>query len=369
MRRQAGVALVSVLLIVAVATALAYQMATRHTLNIAQSSQLLNGSQARQYALGGEEFARQILYADWLDEETRGNDTLLESWAGSQGEDAEAGPGADAAWQEARGSSVGASRSPADENTNAASLGAVDGQAGVASRAFVIDDGGLTIRIDDLSSRFNLNAVVGSGGAGNFARFQRLLDQFGVDAGVADAWRDWIDHDGDIHGHGAEDAEYLLRDPPLRTANQRAFHVSELLVATTLSAQQYDLLRPHMTVLPVEYLRVNVNTASAAMLQALAPNFDRTEAQMLTASEREFEDIESFIAEHAPLAESADLLAVTTEFFRIQIRAEVGDSRADLTSVVYRDSSSGALTLVSRNFGETFEGTGEESSAEETPEV
>ena len=64
-RRSTGVALLSVLLIVSVATTLAHHMMSRHTLSVAYTGVALNGSQARQYALGGEEYARQLLYTDW----------------------------------------------------------------------------------------------------------------------------------------------------------------------------------------------------------------------------------------------------------------------------------------------------------------
>ena len=366
-RRHRGVALISVMLILAVATTLAYQVATRHTLSIAQSRQLLDGSQVRQYALGGEEYARQILYADWLDEETRANDTLLESWALGSGNRTDA-QGSDGGEQQGQGrAAAGASRSAARQTAPGVRRGnprkgepdAPDAGKETLGRAFEIENGGLAIRIDDLSARLNLNAVVGDDGAANFARFKRLLDKLGMDAVIADARHDWIDADQDIYGIGAEDADYLLREVPMRAANQRAVHISELLVAAVMPMQQFELLRPHVAVLPVDHLRVNVNTASATVLQALVPNFDPTDVEMLIALPREFESVETVVADHAALAESVDVLAVTSEFFRIRVRAEIDDSRSDLVSVVHRDPSSGALTLLSRSFGESFNVGGE----------
>ena len=371
-RRHRGVALISVMLILAVATTLAYQVATRHTLSIAQSRQLLDGSQVRQYALGGEEYARQILYADWLDEETRGNDTLLESWALGSGNQADE-PGRSGGERQGQGRTIaGVGRSARRETAASTGRGnlrkgaadAPDATQETLGRAFAIENGSLAIRIDDLSARLNLNAVVGDDGAENFARFRRLLDKLGMDASIADAWHDWIDDDQDIHGTGAEDADYLLREVPRRAANQPATHLSELLVVAAMSMEQFELLRPHVAVLPVDYLRVNVNTASATVLQALVPNFDPTETEMLTAEPREFESVETVVSEHAALAESVDVLAVTSEFFRIRVRAEIEDSRSDLVSVVHRNSSSGALTLLSRNFGESFD-AGDEQALEE----
>lgn len=366
MQRSRGVALISVLLIVALATTLAHQMAARHSLSIAQSRLLISASQARQYALGGEEYARQILYADWLEEETRDTDTLLEPWAlgsGTNAKDEAKERRRDANQRERELEERNERQLPRDrtDDEDAAPPGATPT---TATHTFEIDDGTLAIRIEDISSRFNVNAVVGSEGAANFARFQRLLDQLSMDSNIADAWRDWIDDDQNVEGLGAEDADHLLRETPLRTADQSAIHVSELLVATSISAEDFDLLKPHIAALPVDTLRVNINTASATLLQALAPNINATDMQLLVAAPREFEDVESLIAEQAELGESVAVLTVTTEFFRIQVRAEIEDAGAALTSIVHRDPTTGALTLLSRNFGEAWDGTDQPPSDE-----
>ena len=336
-RRPAGVALISVLLIVSIATALAYHMMSRHALSVAYSSLVLNGSQARQYALGGEEYARQILYEDWKEPDTHVNDTLLEIWA-QHGGGADADNTADGEDPE-----HGYAARPSDDSEE------------TVFQAFAVEDGTVQIRIDDLSARFNLNAVLGERSAQNMARLQRLLRHVGLDPNVADRWRDWLDEDQDVQGFGAEDSEYLLADLPRRPANQRAFHASEVLVPADLLPAQFEMLRPHVTVLPVFDQRTNVNTASEVVLGILAPNFPPGEAQKMLGEPREFENVEAVIASYAPLGESAGALAIRSEFFRVQVRAEVGDVYSDLTSMLHRDQASGFLTVLSRSFGERFE--------------
>ena len=352
-RRAEGIALISVLLMVAVATTVAYQVATRHALTVAQSRQALDGSQARLYALGGEEYARQLLYQDWEDAEGQLKDTLLEAWAGVVPEEEDEPPWGRAERQrpEADGASYDAVEQPP--------------AGGSQLLAFDIDDGGrLQVRIDDLSGRFNLNAVAGSDGAGNLVRLKRLLTSLGVDENAADAWRDWIDDDEDVQGFGAEDADMLLRDPPGRASNQRAVHTSEFMAATGLPAQQFGTLAPHVAALPLDEQRVNVNTASAVVLDALAANFESGEAESLANGERDFGDVESVVAAHATLGESVGVLAVSSDFFRVQVLAEVGDSRAELTSTIHRDYASGALTVLTRSFGNRFETTQSPQPAE-----
>ena len=60
-----GVVLLSMLLILALLSALGYQMVSRHSLVVAQARYTFTHDQTLSYALGGEAFARQILYEDW----------------------------------------------------------------------------------------------------------------------------------------------------------------------------------------------------------------------------------------------------------------------------------------------------------------
>ena len=307
MSRQQGVALVSVLLVVTVATALAYAMVDRQGFTIAHSQQTLAGSQARQFALGGEQYARQILYADWEEEETRVIDTLLEEWSAPE-------------------------------------------------EVFEVRGGALEIRIQDLDRRFNLNAVSGDReGAQNTARLKRLLTALEIDANLADHWVDWVDADEDVTALGAEDAAHLMGDPPRRAANQRAAHVSEFVVATGLDARAFERLRPHVAVLPLDDLEVNVNTANEIVLGTLAPNFTASSALRLVEQEREIARVEDITGTHPELGEAVAVLTVTSAFFRVQVRAEVDGARSDLTSLLHRNPESGAMTLLWRSYGERFE--------------
>ena len=306
-RQHRGVALVSVLLVVAVATALAYAMVDRQGFAIAHSQQTFAGSQARQFALGGEQYARQVLYADWEWENTPPIDTLLEEWS-----------------------------APAEP--------------------FAVRGGALEIRIQDLERRFNLNAVSSNReGAQNTARLKRLLAALGIDANLADRWVDWVDADQDVTALGSEDAAHLMGDPPRRAANQRAAHVSEFVVATGLDAQAFERLRPHITVLPIDDLHINVNTANEMVLGTLAPNFKADRAMSLVEQEREIARVEDITSTHPELGEAVAVLTVQSAFFRVQVRAEVDGARSELTSLLHRHPETGALTLLWRSYGERFE--------------
>ncbi len=305
---QAGVALISVLLIVAVLTALVYQLLGRHSLGIARSQNNLGFDQALSYALGAEALARQALYQDFS-ETGPGIDTLGEPWA-------QAMP-------------------PFD----------------------LEDEGSLEIQARDLNRCFNLNALADAENSEqHLQRLKTLLANLGIPANIADAARDWIDSDEAVQGFGAEDAEYLLREPAYRPPNGPAAHISELLLVAGMEPEYLPMLAENICVLPVSSLEINVNTANVALLGALAmnPELDPDALRALTEGVREYEDAAEFLGEFPAFTEAADVLGVTSSYFEVQVHAQVGDSTAVLTSVLHRHPETGAIRLLSRDLGKDF---------------
>jgi len=339
-RRQGGVVLLSVLLILALLSALVYQLVGRHSLVIAQARQTFAGDQALEYALGGETFARQILYRDWS-ETGQGVDDLQEAWA-------------------------------------------------QPLAPFDIDDGFLEIQIRDLNGCFNLNSVLetGAGGspdgqpqpgitppggssppgnptAANLQRLKTLLRNQNVPEAIADVWRDWIDPDEQISGFGAEDGDYLLLDRPYRTANHAVTHPSELALLKEMEPEYLQKLERVTCVLPTTDLRINVNTADAATLAALSPSLSEQQMQALTESTRQYTTVAEVTAEYPELATAGDALSVTSEYFEVQVRAEVDESLVELASVLHRDAENGTIRLVMRDFGREFRSLFVEEGSEE----
>ena len=310
-----GVALVSVLLIVALVAALAWRMITQHQLAVAHTRHFLHGGQARHYALAGEEYARQALFADWEDEETRTIDTLLEEWANPR---------------------PGASRR-AGQATQAP-----------APRTLRIQDGEVVVTITDLGGRFNLNALAGPDSADNLLRLRRLFEGLALDPVLADAWLDWVDADAELHEFGAEDGEHLMADEPHRAANAPAADASEMLVAAPLTVEEWRTLRPHVTALPLGQLAVNVNTAGEEVLASLAPNLVRTDVQALVESEREYDSVETFTADHPAYGASVGTLAVVSEFFEVHVRADILGRVSEIVSTLHRDPTTGELRVIRR---------------------
>jgi general secretion pathway protein K len=305
-RRVRGVALISVMLIVALCSALMYELLTRHSLVVAKTRQVLYGDQSRAYVLGAEAYARQLLAEDWQDEESRALDSLEEPWA-----------------------------QPIEP--------------------FDVDNGSLELSIVDLDRRFNLNSLAGRDADVQIKRLKTLLNALGLDDRSAELWKDWVDNDQQITGFGAEDGTYLLRDTPHRTANTASASITELALLDGLDPDTLVAIWPHVMVVPSTTALINVNTADAATLQSLSEAMTAARAESLVESVRVYSAAAELAAEIPELKDSLDLMTVTSQFFEIQARAEVNGVRAELVSVVHRDPETGALALLSRNFGRRYQ--------------
>ncbi len=288
----------------ALLSALAWQLMSKHSLVIAESRFTFSGDQALEYALGAESFGRQVLYEEWSRNGPT-KDTLQEVWA-------------------------------------------------QPTAPFEIDNGYLEVQIVDMHRCFNLNSLAGRDWQKNLVRLKTLLRNRDVPETLADAWRDWVDPDQDVNGFGAEDGEYLLEDVPYRTANGPAADVSELRLVKGVEGDYLKALGDSVCVLPTTDLHINVNTASPAVLAAMSPGLTEAQMQSFTRSVRDYDSVSEVTSSFPELTPAVDALSVTSEYFRINVRAQVDGSQVELSSLVRRDPTSGQLSLISRDLGKNF---------------
>ncbi|MEQ8783469.1 MAG: type II secretion system minor pseudopilin GspK [Roseibium album] len=303
-RRQTGVVLLTVLLVLALLSAIAWQLMGRHSLVIAQARYTFTGDQSLEYALGAETFARQVLFEEWS-QGGAGKDTLQEVWA-------------------------------------------------QPVAPFEVDNGFLEIQVRDMHGCFNLNSLAGSQWQQNLERLRNLLRNRNVPESLAEAWRDWVDPDQEITGFGAEDGDYLLEDPAYRTADRSAADVSEFRLLRGIEQDHLDALEGALCVLPSTDLSVNVNTADAAVLAALSPGLSEPQMQAFAEAVRDYDNVSEVVTEFPDLTGAVDALSVTSQYFRVDVRARVDDGQTELSSLLRREPSSGAIELISRDFGRNF---------------
>jgi len=308
MIRQRGMALITVLLVVAVVTVVSAGIIARQQLSIRSSANQLHIRQAWHYALGGETLAKAILQRDLREGDPRMPvDHLGEEWAKA--------------------------RAP-----------------------FALDEGGiLRVQIIDLTGRFNLNSLLRQGQPNEaaIAQLRRLLQGLQIEAPYAERLLDWMDADDQLSGSGgAEDNQYLLASPPYRAANRELTDVSEMRLLLEMSDVDYQRLLPYVCVLPAD-AALNVNTASARVLASLAEGLPLSTAQGLVTVRGSdgYPDLPSFTSQLSGLQLQSQGLAVSSQYFQVLSEVTVGDRRQVLSSTLQR-ASDGQLYVLARDLGQ-----------------
>jgi len=269
---QRGVALLIALLIAALAGIIAVQITRRAELDLARSAALARGLTAGEYARGLEALARSRLRDDLL-----------------------------------AGDDVDASDDPWGQP-----LPPLPVPGGAVSGAMI-----------DLDGRFNANSLLHPDGTPDpeaRALFERLLDILELEPAIAAQALDWIDADTISSENGAEDAAYRGRTPPYLPANRLFSHPSELRLLALMDEATWRQLEPHVTVLPANARRINVNTASLEVLMALDPALDRERARALYQNgHARYRTVADFLKAPAldglALPELAARIAVTSRYF------------------------------------------------------
>jgi general secretion pathway protein K len=300
--RPRGVALITAMLISALATIVAANLAWDSALDVRRTTVLLNRDQAIQVALGAESWVVGILHQDLEDSET---DHLGEIWATDL-------PG------------------------------------------LPIEGGEVFGNIQDLQGRFNINNLVGENGEieqESLEQFRRLLTALELDPRFAGIAADWIDADLDASfPDGAEDSIYTGLLPPYRTANQALSSISELAALEGMDKFTFDTLKDHISALP-GHVNINVNTASPAVLLSLDENMTVADVEGLVA-EREaggFADIATTFASLVT-PDVLNKLEDSSQYFQLKVIVRIDTVRVTVFSVLQRGPR-GDVTPILRSFG------------------
>lgn len=307
-QRQQGVALITAVLIVALVTAAAVAMAARQQVDIRRSSNILSNDQAYLFALGAEDYARNVL--EWDGDRIKGNpdvDHLGEAWA--------------------------------------------------QTVSVPVEGAMLNGSVQDLQGRFNLNALLDANGQPNqvmIERFKNLLRLLGLDENIAEAVVDWIDADNNPRPGfgGAEEDFYLLQAPPYRAANTLMTSASELRLIRGMDDEAYQTLIPFVSALPASDTAINVNTAPAEVLAALEQNLTlQIGKELVEAREAdEFATIAEFTGHNLLANHQIDpnMVDVKSNFFRVDAVAKFDQAVARLHSLLKRDSGKVEVLMRSR---------------------
>lgn len=315
-RSEEGVALLSVLLIVAVVSVVATSVLEDVRFGVRRAANVADVAQARWYALGAEQLARAQARRLW--ERNAGQTTLEGDWQNRP-------------------------------------------------FPFPIEGGLIVARLRDGGNCFNLNSVVTgeppalSANPQGVAQFVELSEALGIPEArarmLAEALVDWIDADSD---GSAEDDAYQGRARPYRTGNTLLAEVSELRAIQGFEPGYYNLLRPHLCALPeAEPTMLNLNTllpeqavlVTAITGGAVAPEQARRAIAMRPADgwrdPKLFWNAEPL--REASTAQAQQQAELRTRYFALDTDVRYGGAEAAM-SALFSQGRTGELELVARRW-------------------
>lgn len=321
---QCGAALLTVLLMVTVMSAVAVAVIDDIRFAIRRTTNVNLAAQAHWYALGAEQYARQLIQ-DTPEEEL---ERVL-----------------------------------------------VSEDPGEGAAKFDIEGGWIEAAISDGSNCFNLNSVVTENDRGEYvvnrrgaAQYRNLLIGLDFAEGKRDdltaALIDWIDSDSRPEPRGAEDYGYTDRPLPHRTGNTLLADVSELRAIQGYDAGVVSRLGPYVCTKPAADLTVlNLNslrTDQAVLLTGLiGPALRPYEAQSLIAARPDggYASVDAFWEQEQLSHLSVDQetraqTALSTDTYALNAEVSFHEAFVVVTTLFQKDGQK--LTLISRQFGKTL---------------
>jgi general secretion pathway protein K len=240
-RAQRGIALLTAIVLVALATVLAVAIGFNTAMTARRATGSFAVEQGLQFALGAEALAAYALKEDLRQAAPR--------TAGAGGT-----PPPPAAQTD----------TPADEWTRP--FGPVEVASGVSLEALLSDEQG----------KFNLNALIDATGKADpeaVEIFTRLLQLLELEPKWAGMTVDWLDENPDVQSGSGEDDLYTAQQPGYRAANGLITSPSELMQLPGFDRERYLRLLPYVTALPPVSRAVNICFAAPPVLDALVSAF------------------------------------------------------------------------------------------------
>ncbi|MFT6925372.1 MAG: general secretion pathway protein K [Psychromonas sp.] len=218
-KKQSGVALITVMLILAIMVTVAGTMTGRLTMSLKRTEGLVFSQKVYWYGQASADFGKMILNQDFSDSDVVSLDQI---WA-------------------------------------------------TPNAVFPLDNGSLALEIKDLRSCFNVNNVTTDVAV---TQFQYLLEALGVnDYGaemIAESTRDWIDSDDQSEAsQGAEDSFYQGLSVAYLAANSLMVDISELRAVQGVGQKTYEKIAPYLCAVPSTKQTINVNTVSVEQSEIL----------------------------------------------------------------------------------------------------
>ncbi len=297
-RRQQGLALITAMLVVAIAATTAAYLSLDQQIWLRQAQNLSDRAQAEVVRAGALEWAITILAKDAKDNKS---DDLTENWA-------------------------------------------------KPLPPLAVEGGLVTGLITDAQARFNINNLVRNNTPSkpDIAAFRQLLLSLSIDPNLTEAVVDWIDTDDTTQPYGAEDIDYLQMKTPYRAANQLMWSVDELRLVRGFTQEIVEKLRPWITALhqPTE---INVNTTSKEVLGAVFYTLPAPAIEQIV-SQRPYKDQAELAKKIQELAAGKEIpqafYGIKSSYFEVTVETRFGRYQRTTLALIQRgadDSTSRIL--------------------------
>ena len=360
--REQGVALITVMLVVALAATIATQMLGRLQFQVQRATNISFNQQAYWYAMGAEALATRVLSSTFNKEPDITH--LGQIWAqGEQSYPVDFGTITGEISDLQACLNLNALRPNKNNNRNVNPRGNSQSTNGNAQNPSTSTQGASA---SPANVNNNPNTISNSTAASD--ALERLIlslnvegiDNFSVES-MVDALIDWLDEDDSlISPSGAEDNDYAAKPFPYVTANNYLASVNELRLVEHFTIPVINALKEYVCVIPnSDLFKMNINTIpveKAELLHAVL-NIPTDDAQQILSDRDEegFEKLQEFydLPEITKLNlndQQKEYFVVDSEYFTLKASSEFNSSFFYLNSILAVGSDNN-IRVISRKIG------------------
>lgn len=204
--------------------------------------------------------------------------------------------------------------------------------------------GTLSTKVVDLQGMFNLNNVLDVKG---HQQFKNLLFILNLPTELADTLADWLDDDDKVRASGAESRDYSGLDPAYYIANTLLTSVGELKYIKGFTNEVIKELAPYVTVLPVSDAKINLNTAGFMQIMLLGKtptSISQADAESFVSGipEDGYQSVDDALASFTAaslIVDAAKLVSVKSDYFEVQSEAKYGNLTYRMHSKLKREGT------------------------------
>ena len=208
----------------------------------------------------------------------------------------------------------------------------------------------VSLKIEDLQSKINVNSLLLNNSDIDYIQLERLMllfDQLDINQDLIYAIIDWIDYDTEVFSSsGGEDDYYLNLNPGYRSANRAIHNLDEVLLIRGFDKTILKKLRPYLSAIPRKY-EININTINIDTISALHPMIGLINAEKIITyrNEKPFESVRDFTyylkynlrLSDSTINEITNMITTKSENFLIEGKITMSGHNLSFSTIINHD--------------------------------